>query len=582
MTPDSTRRWRGPDSLRAWASAHGQILFCESPMGGMLILLGLLPLTPRGAVLSVVACATATLVARVQRFPRPEWDRGLYGYAAALVGLFWGVLFSPTLWMLGTLILAAAASPYLTQLAHRLLTPRGIPALALPALLPVAVAAPFLPAVGSTAPLHPGVELASWLLTLLGLACASWMLVAAALVGASAGVLTSHVITGGVESGIVGNAVPTAIALGAVFLPWSAGAVVAAAIAAAAAGALWWWAAAWTSSIGQPALVWPFVVVTLVTLRLLRRPLARAILPGRPAPLPLAAVGDPAIARAGHRARIDLLRMLVDAERVCVLTGAGVSTAAGLPDFRGPAGLWTRSSRVSLAEYLASADHRAAYWREEESFYRRIATARPTALHRALARLADAGRVTSVVTQNVDGLHQAAGLDRARVIEIHGNIHQAHCIDCGRAVPREALSVALAMNVTTLYCDACQGLIKGGSVMFGEPIPGVRLDASLRALLSADLLLVLGTSLAVAPAAEMLRWAREAGIPVAIVNATPTAYDKDAALAVTADVDAAIADAVSALLLRLARERPGAGNPPPEAEDRPADDRVRLLRPKRR
>jgi NAD-dependent deacetylase len=580
MTPARTRRARVADGLGAWASAHGQILFCESPWGGMLILLGLLPLTPRGATFSVIACAIATAVARIQRFPRPEWDRGLYGYSAALVGLFWGVLFSPTLSMLATLAVAATASPYLTRLAHRMLTPRGIPALALPALFPVAIAAPLLPYADSAASLHPGVELASWLLTLLGLACGSWMLVAAALVGASAGVLTSHAITGGIESGIIGNAVPTAIALGAVFLPWSAGAVVAAAIAAAAAGALWWEAAAWTSTLGQPALVWPFVVVTLLTLRLLRRPFARATLPGRPAPLPLASVGDPAVARAGHRARIDLLRMLEDAERVCVLTGAGVSTAAGLPDFRGPAGLWTRSSRVSLAEYLMSADHRAAYWREEESFYRRIAGARPTALHRALARLADAGRLTAVVTQNVDGLHQAAGLDPARVIEIHGNIHQAHCVDCGRAVPREALSVALAMDVTTLYCDACQGVIKGGSVMFGEPIPGDRLDASLRALLSADLLLVLGTSLAVAPAADMLRWAREAGIPVAIVNATATAYDKDAALAVTADVDATIADAVSTLLHRLAR-RPR-DDEPRDDEGRREPGRVRVLRPKRR
>jgi NAD-dependent deacetylase len=553
-------RSRLRNAFRAWATAHGQILFCESRAGGVLILVGLLPLTPRGAIASAVACAIATVVARAQRFPRREWHRGLYGYAAALVGLFWGVLFAPTLWMHATLLVAAVASPYLTRVAHRLLTPRGIPALAIPALVLVAAAAPVLPYAEPAAPLHPGVDLASWLLTLIGLACGSWMLPAAALVGGAAGALTSYAIAGGLESGILSNAVPTAIALGAVFLPWSAGAVVAAAVAAAAAGALWWWAAAWTSTVGQPALVWPFVVVTLLTLRVLRRPLARATLPGRPAPLPLASVGDPAVARAGHRGRVQLLRMLGDAERVCVLTGAGVSTAAGLPDFRGPAGLWTRSSRVSLADYLASAEQREAYWRDEEAFYRRIAAARPTALHRALARLADAGRVTSVVTQNVDGLHQAAGLDSALVIEIHGNIHQSHCIDCGRAVAREALSVALAMDVTTLYCDACQGLIKGGSVMFGEPVPGTRLDAALRALLGADLLLVLGTSLAVEPAADMLRWAREAGIPVAIVNATPTAYDRDAALAVTADVDATIADAVSALLHRLPRDKSNTDN----------------------
>lgn len=550
MNARGRRRPRVPEPLRAWAAGHGQILFCESPLGGVLILLGLFPLTPRGALFSALACGIATALAQAGGFPRAEWRRGLYGYAASLVGLFWGVLFAPTLAAHLALIPAAMLAPALTRLAHRVLTPRQIPALAIPALLLVSVAARFLPLVDADAAPALTVEIAGWMLTLAGLALGSWMLAAAAVIGVAAGVATSLALTGHLDGGIVANAVPTAIALGAVFLPWSLGSVLAAALAAAGAGALWWQLAPWTAALGIPALVWPFVIVTLLSLRLLRAPLARAVLPGRPAPLLLASVGDPAVGRAGHRARGELLRMIERADRVCVLSGAGVSTAAGLPDFRGPAGLWARSGRITLQDFLTSAEQREAYWREEERFFRRLLGAGPTRLHRALAALADAGRLTAVITQNVDGLHQEAGLDPSVVIEIHGNIREAHCVDCGRGVPREALSAAVAMGVTTLYCDACQGLVKGGSVMFGEPVSPRQLDAALRALLGADLLLVLGTSLAVAPATDMLRWAREAGVPVVIVNATATPYDNDATLAVTADVDAVVADAVATLLRR--------------------------------
>jgi NAD-dependent deacetylase len=200
---------------------------------------------------------------------------------------------------------------------------------------------------------------------------------------------------------------------------------------------------------------------------------------------------------------------------------------------------------VTLDAFLASADVRDRYWRAEERFLRKVEHAAPTAAHRAVAALDEAGRLAGVVTQNVDGLHQAAGVDPARVIEIHGSIRVARCVDCGETLPRTTLSGCIAIGATTLYCPSCQGLLKGGSVMFGEPVAAAKLDAVLRMLLGADLLLVLGTSLAVAPAAHMLRWAREAGIPVAIVNATPTPYDDDAEIAVTGDVDAIIADLVA-------------------------------------
>ena len=235
-----------------------------------------------------------------------------------------------------------------------------------------------------------------------------------------------------------------------------------------------------------------------------------------------------------------LAALVAGARRVCVLTGAGVSTAAGLPDFRGPQGLWARQGRITLDTFIDSADARERYWKEEEAFFGLVARARPAAAHRALVALHAEGRLAAVVPQNVDGLHQAAGLPDDKIIEIHGSLRRAVCVDCGWTTERAALSEAIAAGGATFYCEQCRGLLKGGSVMFGERVSPAALQASLCALLASDLLLVLGTSLAVAPASDLVRWARDAGIPVAIVNATPTRYDHQADVTVNTDVAIAL------------------------------------------
>jgi NAD-dependent deacetylase len=280
--------------------------------------------------------------------------------------------------------------------------------------------------------------------------------------------------------------------------------------------------------------------VTVLVLVALRVPAVRRRVPGRPAPLPLASVGRPEAGRAMWAQHRRLASLVARAQRVCVLTGAGVSTAAGLPDFRGPQGLWARQGRITLDTFIGAGEARERYWKEEEAFFRLAAGARPAAVHDALAALHREGRLSSVVTQNVDGLHQAAGLPDDKVIEIHGSLRSAHCIDCDWTMPRAELSEAIAAGTATFYCERCRGLVKGGSVMFGELVSPAVLQASLCALLASDLLLVLGTSLAVAPASDLVRWARDAGIPVAIVNATPTRYDSQADVTFNADVGAAM------------------------------------------
>jgi NAD-dependent deacetylase len=281
-----------------------------------------------------------------------------------------------------------------------------------------------------------------------------------------------------------------------------------------------------------------------------------------PRPLRLAAVAHPEQARRAWHARRALASLLRDGRRVCVLTGAGVSTAAGLPDVRGPGGLGSRTRRITLEEFTASAAARAEYWRDEEAFFRLARDAAPAAIHHALARLWRQGRLTAVVTQNVDGLHQAAGLPDEAVVELHGSLHRAACLDCGHTVPRAPLSPR-AERGDGIYCSMCRGLLKGGGTMFGEPVSPARLDAALRALLDADLLLVLGTTLQVAPAAEIVRWARDAGVPVAIVNATATALDADAALVLRDDVN----DVLGELVGRVCGDARGGVHHPASMQD---------------
>lgn len=531
---------------RATAAGWGQLLFAESPAAGVLLLLGLMPLAPRAALMAALAGLVATAVARMGGYPWSEWRRGLYGYAGALAGLFWGVLFvpGPRAWL--ALAAAALLAAPLTRLAHQVLVPRQVPALALPALALAWLGWLVLDAAVPGAPPGPIAQAAGWTLTLAGLALGSPLLALTAAVGAAVGAAAGAALTGGMAPGIVANAVPTAVALGAVLLPLSASALAVAAVAAGAAGALWW-VATTAVALPMPPLVAPFTIVTIAVVLALRVSGVRRRVPGRPAPLPLAAVGAPGAARRSWQARRQLHALARDARRIAVLTGAGVSTEAGLPDFRGPSGLWTRTRRITLADFARSPELRETYWREEERFFQLVERASPAAAHRALAELHRRGRLSGIVTQNVDGLHQAAGVPADAVIELHGSIREAFCLDCDERVPRAALASRIPLGAAALYCPACQGLLKGGSIMFGEPVSPARLDAALRVVLAADLLVVLGTSLLVVPASDALGWARDAGIPVAIVNATPTPYDRHATVSLAADVGVTLVDLLDAL-----------------------------------
>ena len=217
-----------------------------------------------------------------------------------------------------------------------------------------------------------------------------------------------------------------------------------------------------------------------------------------------------------------------DAGRVVALTGAGISTESGIPDFRGPQGVWTRNpaaERLSTIDhYLADPEVRRAAWQS------RLAhgawTAKPNAGHDALVALERRGKLHALITQNVDGLHQAAGNDPARVIEVHGTIRRVMCWQCGERTPAEQTLARVRAGEADPRCRRCGGILKSDTISFGQALVPAVIERAMRVAGEADLLLAIGSTLQVYPIAGAVPRARDAGARVVIVNAEPTPMDE--------------------------------------------------------
>jgi NAD-dependent deacetylase len=215
------------------------------------------------------------------------------------------------------------------------------------------------------------------------------------------------------------------------------------------------------------------------------------------------------------------------AERIVALTGAGISTDSGIPDFRGPQGVWTRNPAAeklsTLQHYLADPEVRKAAWQG------RLASpawaAQPNAGHLALVALERRGKLHALVTQNIDGLHQRAGNSPARVVEVHGTLHQVTCWGCGWRGPMQATLERVRGGEADPSCEQCGGILKSATISFGQALDPAVIARAMRAAEEADLLLAVGTSLQVYPVANAVPLAKDAGARVVIVNAQPTPYD---------------------------------------------------------
>ncbi len=212
------------------------------------------------------------------------------------------------------------------------------------------------------------------------------------------------------------------------------------------------------------------------------------------------------------------------AHTVVVLTGAGMSTASGIPDFRSPGGRWSQYRPVTIQEFLASEDDRARYWRYKGETWQVISAAQPNPAHLALAELADAGHVELLVTQNVDGLHERSGFPPERLVTIHGTDAAVECVRCGRRAARAVAQQAWEAGAAVPRCS-CGGPWKPATISFGQALVQADLIRALEAAGSCDLLVAAGTSLVVGPINEMVPRARRAGARVGILTASETPFD---------------------------------------------------------
>ncbi|MEU4512830.1 NAD-dependent protein deacetylase [Nonomuraea wenchangensis] len=268
---------------------------------------------------------------------------------------------------------------------------------------------------------------------------------------------------------------------------------------------------------------------------------------------------------------LDELDELVGRGGVAVLSGAGLSTESGIPDYRGPTGRARQAEPMTYQRFVASQEARRRYWARSHVGWRQIGLARPNTGHRAVAALERHGLVSGIVTQNVDGLHQAAGADR--VIELHGGLDRVMCLSCRERTSRAELDRRLreanpgwaatsdvinpdgdavltdeqVAGFRVVDCTGCGGLLKPDVVFFGENVPRPRVEECFAVVESARALLVLGSSLAIRSGLRFVQRAAARGVPIAIVNQGPTGGDADAALL----VDAPLGATLTALARRL-------------------------------
>ncbi len=229
------------------------------------------------------------------------------------------------------------------------------------------------------------------------------------------------------------------------------------------------------------------------------------------------------------------------AGRAVIFTGAGISTESGIPDFRSPGGIWSRMEPITFDDFVRSEAARLEDWRRRFDMLERFRAAEPNVAHRAIARLVEAGIVTAVITQNIDGLHERAGVPAARIVELHGNGTRAACLDCGAPRALEGLEAEIAETGRAPRCGACGGLLKTTIVSFGQAMPEEAMARAEAATLEADLFVAVGSSLVVYPAAGFPLLASRNGARLVIVNREPTDQDDFAEAVIRTPIGAAFA-----------------------------------------
>jgi NAD-dependent deacetylase len=245
---------------------------------------------------------------------------------------------------------------------------------------------------------------------------------------------------------------------------------------------------------------------------------------------------------------IDLVRRWIrESTRIVALTGAGISTESGIPDFRGPQGVWTTNPKAeklsNIHYYMSDPEVRRLAW--QQRLVHPAWQAAPNAGHDALAALERAGKLHALITQNIDGLHQRAGNTSDKVIEVHGTVHEYICMSCGHRGPMQVVLNRVRAGEEDPPCKTCGGILKSATISFGQSLVTEVIERAMQAAAEADLLLAIGSTLQVYPVASVVPRAKAAGARVVIVNAEPTRFDDIADIVIQrriGDVLSAVSD----------------------------------------
>jgi NAD-dependent deacetylase len=240
----------------------------------------------------------------------------------------------------------------------------------------------------------------------------------------------------------------------------------------------------------------------------------------------------------------ELARLIERARQAVVFTGAGISTESGIPDFRSPGGIWTKMAPIDFSDFLASEEARRETWRRRFEADDTWRDARPNRGHRAVAELVRCGRAAAVITQNIDGLHQASGIPAEQVIELHGNSTYAHCLDCAQRYEITELRAAFERDASAPVCNSCGGWVKTATISFGQAMPVEAMRRAELETLAADLFIVAGSSLVVYPAAGFPELAKRNGASLVIVNREATGLDPIADLVLNRSIGETLGAAV--------------------------------------
>ena len=245
--------------------------------------------------------------------------------------------------------------------------------------------------------------------------------------------------------------------------------------------------------------------------------------------------------------------LIINAEKIVVFTGAGVSTESGIPDFRSPGGIWSKydPDEFTYQRFVSSPEARRKQWQLfGEGFL--TSDAKPNPAHYAIAELDRLGKLDCVITQNVDNLHQKAGMPDAKVFELHGNMQWVVCLGCGKRYPFDQIKARLDKGEETPDCEVCHGILKPDAVFFGESLPPqVLTEATFRAH-NCDLFIAVGSTLVVTPAAYMPSYAVQSGAKLVIINLSSTPLDGEATILIRAKAGEAMS-----LILQRVKEKIG-------------------------